>query len=226
MNRPQFSPLVEAEQYCPWPIAQTQAPTAPAPRILLIDDDPIFCRTMAKLAQSHGIGMTTCQKFQDLFSHQTDGEFDVLIVDYLFGEFTATQVLNLMKQTKPVILVSQMEAADVLREHGSVPITNFLPKSRGNEAILEAAMEALNAEFLRHWFDFGNPSYAINVSKESFFEIALGAILLVLLTCLGFFAFYSDSPDSLKPGIRWDQRETDPGWTYSGVQPSLKDGEG
>jgi DNA-binding response OmpR family regulator len=108
-------------------------------RIFLLDDDPIFCRLMERVAKKQHLELTHCSSLAELGSRQGHRDFDVAIVDYYLENLTGTDIACLF-QDKPVILISQTDQwmnsdtvwPDCIRE--------FIPKSAGVEAILIAAV--------------------------------------------------------------------------------------
>jgi DNA-binding NtrC family response regulator len=112
-------------------------------RILIVDDDPLFCRMFERTAEKANIGVHACRTLGEVFPIKSDRTFDVAVIDFCFGDFTALQVADLIGKDIPVILVSNLPRADVHFSDWPVNIHSFVQKSSGQQAILDAAIRAI-----------------------------------------------------------------------------------
>jgi DNA-binding NtrC family response regulator len=111
------------------------------PHILLVDDDPIYCKMMARTARDLKIDLRTCKSMSDVLAVYQDAEyFDVAILDYSFGTLTAEEVAPLLNQKMPLLLISQNQRSETSYSKWPYPIRSFLPKSLGNASILQTAL--------------------------------------------------------------------------------------
>jgi len=110
------------------------------PRVFLLDDDPIFCKLMEKVAKKNGIPITICSRLEEFGSEDGHREYDVAVIDYYLEDMKGPQIVQLLDE-HPVVMVSRNEDC-VDEERGEWPeaIKKFVPKRQGPQAILEAAI--------------------------------------------------------------------------------------
>lgn len=113
------------------------------PKILLIDDDPIFGKIMKNAAAHKGAPITYCCTLEE-FAGLDHWDFDIAIVDFDLGAVTGLELTAYMSQflseEVPVILVSQTKHRNSKEWPGA--IREFVHKNVGPFAILDAAFEA------------------------------------------------------------------------------------
>jgi len=112
---------------------------AQPPRVFLLDDDPIFCKLMEKVAKRNGIPLAICSRLADFGRDRSHRDFDVAVIDYYLEDLKGPQIVWLLDD-RPVVMVSRNE--DCVAEDKEWPesIKKFVPKKQGPEAILEAAL--------------------------------------------------------------------------------------
>jgi DNA-binding response OmpR family regulator len=121
--------------------AETARPDPkPAPRMLLVDDDPLFCRSVRHAAKKLGLDLTVCTTVGQVTSLQSGVPFDVAILDYFFGELTAFQLADLLDGEVPVLLVSNTSARQLSSDTWPGGIERFVHKNLGVDAILAEAL--------------------------------------------------------------------------------------
>lgn len=114
------------------------------PRILLLDDDVLFCRLMTKLGAKRNIPVIACQNVQTFRELARWAPHDVVILDYyLEGEETGTDIARELPR-ESVIMISGNEAPLAATRTWPKSIKASLPKSKGIQAILEAARTLQN----------------------------------------------------------------------------------
>lgn len=124
--------------------AELSQDVANAPRILLIDDDPIFGKIMGRLAEQSRVNLTFCRSLDEL-GEKAWWRYHAAIVDFDLGTATGLQLIGQMEKvlgSLPVILVSGGNQIDVPVNRWPISIKGFLQKSLGHVAILEAALAA------------------------------------------------------------------------------------
>ena len=113
------------------------------PRILVLDDDPIFGRIMRQAATKKGSAVSYCKSVDEL-SKLPSWDYDVIVMDYDLGPVTGFELTDYLEKFTsvevPVILVSQTK----LRGSQKWPetIREFVHKGLGPFAILDAVFEA------------------------------------------------------------------------------------
>ena len=111
------------------------------PRLLVVDDDPLFGKIMKRAAACFGAQLTFVQSVAALTDYDLKGN-DVAIIDFDLDTFTGLELVRSFgaNSSLPIVLVSA-----VVRHpdsHWSDSIYEFLVKDRGPLAIIDAAFEA------------------------------------------------------------------------------------
>lgn len=115
---------------------------ARVPRICVVDDDPIFCRAFAKMAESRGWSVTECTNLSRVL-HQKNQPCDVVVLDYLFGELTAVQIADVFGPEAAVVLVSGTTPTNLPRDVPSFRWEAFVHKQQGLPAVVDAVASLL-----------------------------------------------------------------------------------
>ncbi len=111
------------------------------PRILLVDDDPVFGKIMGRVASCFDADLTFVKSIVELADSQLES-FDVAILDYDLGSVTGVELTRYVDHhaPMPVVLVSRTPRRP---DRGwSDSIHDFLLKDVGPFAIIDAAFEA------------------------------------------------------------------------------------
>ncbi len=111
------------------------------PRILLVDDDPVFGRIMKRAAASFAARLAFVQSVDELTDEHLS-DVDVAIIDFDLGAVTGLELARFVddRVPMPVVLVSTTERRP--DERWSESIHDFLVKESGPLAIMDAAFEA------------------------------------------------------------------------------------
>lgn len=121
------------------------------PRILLIDDDPLFGKVMQRAANAKSIPLSHCSSLEE-FSQIKSFDYDVMIVDYNLGAVTGFELTRYIEQFTakevPVILVSQSESLDY--QDWPTTVMEFVHKSVKPQGILEATLDAYETTLVGH----------------------------------------------------------------------------
>jgi DNA-binding NtrC family response regulator len=113
-------------------------------RILVVDDDPIFCRLMQRIGSIKGISVITVSNYAEAMQIENP-QFDAAVMDYMLDEHaTGLQVASRFSgdmYTMPVILVSHTSNIPGTKAWPAT-VREFIHKNFGPHAILDAAIEA------------------------------------------------------------------------------------
>jgi CheY-like chemotaxis protein len=123
--------------------AKVPAATTASPRILVIDDDPLFCKMMKRTAGDNRLSVTVCKSVGEVLGLTQHLPYDVAIVDYFFGELTAVQLVDLLGKDVPIILISGTERAKLTNEMFPISFNRFVHKNRGPITIYCEALSAI-----------------------------------------------------------------------------------
>jgi CheY-like chemotaxis protein len=116
-----------------------------APRVLLIDDDPLFGAILSRLAQAGNIVLDHVVSSRSMDMHNIRDAYDFIITDYDLGNVTGIQLIQSLEacnQALPAILVSSYGGIP----HPKLPpsILFSLHKCEGPQRILYRALCAYN----------------------------------------------------------------------------------
>ena len=114
-----------------------------APRILLVDDDPIFTKLMGKIAQKEKMHLVSFLSVREAYRDLMHENYDVVILVYDLGKVTGIQLSHYIENRghlAPVVLVSASGAID--KQRWSKSVKDSLPKSLGPYAIFVSAIRA------------------------------------------------------------------------------------
>ena len=116
--------------------------------LFLIDDDPMFVKTMKLVAAHEGISLTSSGSFVDVQAHVRELAFDVAIVDYDLGSVTGVEVSQYLEHfvgSKPTIVISISDRNDDVSSLWAHPYVRFVHKNSGHSAILHAAIDLVHS---------------------------------------------------------------------------------
>ena len=122
-----------------------QAKPKPAPRVLVVDDDPVFVKTISEVAKQQRIPITSFSSPMEAYRATQAIKFDVAILDYDLGKVTGVQLARHLLRTaqSPVLIVSN--CTDLGNNQWPHSIKKFLPKSLGAQALLVEALMVYDA---------------------------------------------------------------------------------
>ena len=116
------------------------------PRVLLVDDDPIFGEIMQGVARTERVPLIYYQNAAEFYRDFKNLEFDVAIVDYDLGRVTGNQLSNfVLKSGKnvPVVLVSS--ATLTKSRPWAENVLEVVNKKNGAYGIFFSALRAFDA---------------------------------------------------------------------------------
>ncbi len=112
------------------------------PRIVLIDDDPVYGAVIGRWAQLEGVELDVFHSLDDLGFVGLLSKYDVAIVDYDLGDINGKDVADYMTTlfgNKPMIMISGVDRSKEMMNCPSC-VKAFMKKSAGYEKILNTAV--------------------------------------------------------------------------------------
>lgn len=117
------------------------------PRILLVDDEEIVLKGWAKALRSGGYTLFLAQTAQEALAVAAREPLDLVIVDYVLGNTTGVEVLNLIRKKRPLVrsilisaqietTINETELRDLLRD--KVEVDLYIHKPVRNMELREA----------------------------------------------------------------------------------------
>ena len=112
-------------------------------RYFLIDDDPVFCSGLTKLAGDYGVELDTyCSPLE--FDQGTLGKYHAGIVDVDLGGVQGPELgsyLGALFNDCPIMYISSMDVSKVRQSPGCADVENFVSKTNGFRQILGETMK-------------------------------------------------------------------------------------
>ena len=132
---------------------QTGQSACVKPKMLLVDDDPVFCRIMKEAAASEGYELDAFDSLLSLGYLGHLRNYDAIILDYYLEHLSGIEIAEYLDQFVvdiPAIMISCRTIGE--EEIAKVPscIRSFVSKNKGYSAILHAA---INAYYEDHYAD-------------------------------------------------------------------------
>ncbi len=117
-------------------------------RVLLVDDDPVFCELIRRKARDLHLDLSVCKSRAELLTIPNHKQFDVAILDFYFDEsLNALEVAKLLPPEIPIVIVSSTEGRKLSGASWPSAVRTFVHKSAGADSILN------NALLAAHWGD-------------------------------------------------------------------------
>ncbi len=220
--------MENVEWFGTFPLSENVSASHANARVLVVDDDPVFCKVMQKVARKHKVDITACSSLREVLELPGDANFDLAILDYYFGDMTAIQIAYLLKTNAPQFFVSAYnikESALPKRRR----VKGFAKKSDGADRILSRALAACGVSFGLRTTEMGplqifpnlNAQKDTGQSEESGFPlwlriatfgIVVSFLLLVSTAMMGHHSFQSE-PNLILPHddlqaprpLKWDR---------------------
>ena len=111
-----------------------------SPRLLVIDDDPLFGLRIARMAKKGNIPVTYCKSIYEL-KGLNKNDYDVILIDYYLDNTKGTELASIMGAT-PVIMMSNLP--DTCLEENTIwpsSVRKFISKRAGIPSILMLAKQ-------------------------------------------------------------------------------------
>ena len=164
-------------------------------KILLVDDDPIFCRSMQGTAKLNQIDLQVCRNIGEVMKLQGKESFDAAVLDYQFGELTALQVGHFLSEDTPIVITSNHHRSDIHLSDWPFNIRDFVAKSQGNSMLLRRAVEVAGVK----------PNTIVEHSaRSSSYYLWMIAIALIATALLGLWLPSQLQFKGREPNFFWD----------------------
>ena len=112
--------------------------------VLVAEDHPLFRDALIDVVRLLG-GEADCVAVEDcpamLAALRADAEFDLLLLDYFLpgsAGFSALMDVRARAPDMPVVIVSSLGDADIVRQAAALGVAGFLPKSATRAAMVDA----------------------------------------------------------------------------------------
>lgn len=107
------------------------SPSKTIGKILVVDDEPVVCRSCVRVLAPEGYAVTTTESGREGIEKGSSGEFDVVIVDLKMPDVDGMQVLQRIKEKQPdveVIVITGYSAVSSAVKAMKVGAIDYLPK--------------------------------------------------------------------------------------------------
>src|SRR5262245_52356763 len=109
------------------------APTPPAPRVLVADDDESLVRTLTWILKEHGYDVAVCPGGESLFAKIDEIKPQLLLLDIMMPKVDGLQLLERLKQDErykdlPVLMVSSMPPEEATVRALGLGAADFISK--------------------------------------------------------------------------------------------------
>lgn len=120
------------------------------PRILLVDDDPVFCGAMVSLGRSLGFDLEAYESVQDVETFNRLHTYDGAIFDYHLVGMNSIDIVSHLKPfflKMPTLLVSADDQAKTeFLKDPECGFVSFISKRAGGIGILKQMQEMLRGQ--------------------------------------------------------------------------------
>lgn len=124
------------------------------PNVLIVDDDPGFARSCARLLDGWGYMVETAFEGADAVRRTRDKRYDVILSDIHMPDMTGLDILRAVRALDsdvPVVLMTGGPALDSAREAVEVGATSYLVKPISTNQLKDVVARAVRAhEIARH----------------------------------------------------------------------------
>lgn len=124
----------------------------PSPRILIVDDEERFRKTMCKLLQIEGIDATTAGSGPEAIEMLQEEKFDIIICDVRMPEMTGVQALSEFKKLDPdieVIIMTGYASVDTAKDIMKLGAYDYLLKPYEKNELMERIEAAFDRKISR-----------------------------------------------------------------------------
>ena len=116
---------------------------AQKPRILLVDDDPLFLAEIKRLAKANQFDVIDYSSVKEIYWNLSENHFDVGIIDYGLGMVTGVQLARFLERSIPKFPMILVSAKERIEKSDGWPrcIEDAVSKSVGPHEILSIALK-------------------------------------------------------------------------------------
>jgi DNA-binding NtrC family response regulator len=122
------------------------------PRILIVDDEERFRKTMCKLLTAEGYESSTAANGQEALDHLEKGSYDIIILDIRMPEMNGVQVLSEIKKIDAaleIIIMTGYASVDTAKEIMTLGAYDYLLKPYDINELLEKIDAAYDRKVTR-----------------------------------------------------------------------------
>ncbi len=115
-------------------------------RILVVDDEPIVCKSCVKVLAPEGYSVSTTQSGRDGIEKGASGDFDVVVVDLKMPDVDGMDVLRAIKEERPeveVIVITGYSTVSTAVEAMKLGAIDYLPKPFTPDELCVVANKAM-----------------------------------------------------------------------------------
>lgn len=123
---------------------------APRGRVLVVDDEPVSRLVVGKILQKAGFDVLEVESGREaleVFRADAVG-FDLVILDFVMPGLAGDEVFRALRQERellPVLLVSGLQASEVVPKFGAAALLSYLKKPVPPDILIQATVELLQA---------------------------------------------------------------------------------
>lgn len=127
--------------------SKTNEQSEPTGKVLVVDDEPIVCKSCVKALTLEGYLVTTTQKGREGMEKGASGEFDVVVLDLKMPDVDGMQVLQAIKEKQPeveVVVITGYSTVSTAVRAMKLGAVDYLPKPFTPDelgVVLKKAME-------------------------------------------------------------------------------------
>ncbi len=117
--------------------------------VLLVDDDPTFCRIMAAAAAEDGIAIDWIDDPIQLQDMRHPLRYDGVLLDFNMGQVNGLDIADYLASlcgNVPIILVTAKRLQDFQHQHWPKTVSHFISKSNGLRRIVRYIKNAIQSE--------------------------------------------------------------------------------
>jgi len=115
---------------------ETNQALTTAKRLLVYDDDDLYCRILERIGKKIGIKVVACSELEQFCAQANENQFDVVLIDYYLGHFIGPDLIKTIENKPAYLMSSSQEFIDKPQWWGQ-GVSGFLWKSLPPQTILQ-----------------------------------------------------------------------------------------
>ena len=119
------------------------------PRVLVVDDEPIVCRSCQKILSEEGYEVSAAFTGQEGLKKVRQEHFDVMITDMKIPDISGMDILECIRGEQPgmpVVMITGYASVDTAIQATKLGAFDYIPKPFSPEEISEIVREALESK--------------------------------------------------------------------------------